>query len=179
MLAAAGLDFEVVPAAIDEDEVRARLTDLDPGSLAVALAREKALSIESASLILGADQVLECADGSRLDKPRSRRQALEQLRLLSGTTHHLHSAAALARQGEIIWNARESVAMTMRPLSEAFLDSYLRSAGTAILSSVGGYRIEERGVQLFERIEGSHFAILGLPLLPLLDQLRQLSLIDR
>jgi septum formation protein len=175
MLEAAGLAFRPVESPLDEDSAKAGLAGLDAKALAAALAEAKALSAPSGpgDLVLGSDQTLEREDGSRLGKPESREDAFRQLRSLSGKTHRLHSAAAIAEQGRIVWTRVENVALTMRPLSDEFLRTYLDLEYEHIRWSVGGYRIEGPGVQLFDRIEGSHFAILGLPLLPLLAYLRE------
>jgi septum formation protein len=173
MLEAAGVQFEACAAAIDEEAVKAELLGLDPKSLAQALAESKALSISQDALVLGSDQTLERDDGSALGKPASREDAFAQLQSLSGRTHHLHSAAAIAERGTIVWQCTETVELTVHPLSDEFLSDYLDAEYEAIRWGVGGYRIEGPGVQLFDRIEGSHFAILGLPLLPLLAYLRE------
>jgi septum formation protein len=177
MLEAAGVPFEVVEAELDEEDAKARLwgEGCDGHDLAERLARLKALSAAAGAddLVLGADQVLERDDGTILSKPASREEAWGQLSSLRGGTHRLHSAAAVAERGEIAWAGTETVSLTMRPFSDAFLESYLDGEYEAIRWSVGGYRIEGPGVQLFERIEGSHFAILGLPLLRLLAWLRE------
>jgi septum formation protein len=180
MLQAAGVPFEAVEAELDEDAAKAGLSS-DPRVVAEALARLKALSVAAGDgdLVLGSDQTLEREDGSMLNKPASREDALEQLRSLGGTTHFLHSAAAIAQSGELVWRETESVELRVRPLSEVFLSSYLDREYEAVRWSVGGYRIEGPGVQLFERIEGSHFAILGLPLLPLLGYLRERGVLER
>jgi septum formation protein len=176
MLEAAGVAFESVPAMLDEEEAKAGLiaAGFEPRDLAEMLAEMKAKSLSDAgdALVIGADQVLELDDGTMLSKPGSRAEALAQLRLLSGQTHYLHSAAVVVERGERVWGESESVAMDVRPLGEAFLQAYLDSEYEAIRQSVGGYRIEGLGAQLFEEIEGGHFAVLGLPLLPLLAYLR-------
>ncbi|HEY0447339.1 MAG TPA: nucleoside triphosphate pyrophosphatase [Allosphingosinicella sp.] len=172
MLEAAGVSHEAMAAAIDEDQAKAELRGLGASALAEALACRKALSL-AGDLVLGADQTLEREDGSMLSKPRSREEAFAQLKSLSGRTHRLHSAAAVAAEGTIAWRLVETVELSVRPLSDAFLQAYLDSEYEAIRWSVGGYRIEGPGVQLFDRIHGSHFAILGLPLLPLLAYLRE------
>lgn len=181
MLAAAGVPFEAAPAALDEDAAKAGLAGagFDPRDMAEELARLKALSVAAASphLVLGADQVLEREDGTTLSKPESREEAFAQLRSLSGTSHRLHSAAVIVEGGQSVWSQLESVTLTMRRLSDSFLESYLASEYEAIRWSVGGYRIEGLGAQLFERVEGSHFAILGLPLLPLLAYLRERAML--
>ncbi|HEX9932494.1 MAG TPA: nucleoside triphosphate pyrophosphatase [Allosphingosinicella sp.] len=180
MLAAAGIAFETVEAELDEAAAKGGLeaAGFDARGVAEELAQLKALSVEAApgDLVIGADQTLELDDGSMLSKPSSRAEAKEQLRMLSGRTHMLHSAAVVVEDGETRWWHSETVELTMRPLGEAFLESYLDLEYEAIRWSVGGYRIEGPGVQLFERIEGSHFAVLGLPLLPLLAYLRERGL---
>jgi len=180
MLEQAGVPFETVAAPLDEEAAKAGLiaAGFEPLDLAEMLAEMKAKSVADAgdALVIGADQTLELDDGGLLNKPASRAEALDQLRRLSGTTHMLHSAAVLAERDERVWGETESVALTMRPLGEAFLADYLDAEYEAIRWNVGGYLIEGRGAQLFERIEGSHFAILGLPLLPLLSALRDRGL---
>lgn len=177
MLDAAEVPFKTAPAELDEQAAKAGLVSagFDPCGVAEELARLKALGVSAApsDLILGADQVLEREDGTMISKPESREEAFAQLRSLSGASHQLHSAAVIIEDGESAWSHVESVRLTMRRLSDSFLESYLAREYEAIRWSVGGYRIEGPGVQLFERIEGSHFAILGLPLLPLLSYLRE------
>jgi septum formation protein len=177
MLEAAGVAFEIVEAELDEAAAKAGLeaAGFDPRGIAEELSQLKALSVEAGpeDLVLGADQTLELEDGSLLSKPGSRAEAAEQLRILSGRSHWLHSAAVAVRDQSSLWWRSETVAMTMRPLGESFIEDYLDREYEAIRWSVGSYRIEGLGAQLFERIEGSHFAILGLPLLPLLGFLRE------
>jgi septum formation protein len=174
LLANAGIDFEAVPADIDERAVQQASRLTAPGEIAVLLASEKSLFISAKRpdrFVVGADQTL--ALGSRLfSKPAGRAQAAEQLRALAAGTHELHSAVAVARDGKIMFTDISVARMTMRKLSEAEIDTYLNEAGEAVTSSVGAYQLEGLGVHLFERIEGDHFTILGLPLLPLLAFLR-------
>jgi septum formation protein len=180
MLETAGVPFDTLPATLDEDEAKAGLAaaGFEPRDMAEMLAEMKAKSVAADdALVLGADQVLELDDGTMLSKPGSRAEALDQLRRLSGATHQLHSAAVIVESGARVWGATESVTMHVRPLGEAFLDAYLDAEYEAIRASVGGYRIEGPGAQLFEAVEGSHFAILGLPLLPLLAYLRERGLL--
>lgn len=181
MLEAAGVKFETVEAELDEEAAKAGLwgAGFDARGVAEELAQLKALSVPAVEgdLVLGSDQTLERGDGTLLGKPASRDEALGQLLSLSGATHHLHSAAVVAENGEAIWWRCETVALTMRPLSDAFLEAYLDREYEQIRWSVGGYRIEGPGAQLFDRIEGSHFAILGMPLLPLLGYLRERGLL--
>ena len=174
LLANAGIDFEAVAADLDERAVQQASGLLAPGDIAALLAREKALSVSSrqpGQYVIGADQTL--AQGERLfSKPAGRPQAAEQLRALAGRSHELHSAVAVARDGKILFEAIAIAGMTMRRLGEAEIDVYLDQAGEAVTSSVGAYQLEGLGINLFERIEGDHFTILGLPLLPLLAFLR-------
>ena len=146
-----------------------------PGEIAALLAREKATAVAAqmpGRLVLGADQTL--ALGERLfTKPADLAAAREQLKTLRGKTHELHAAIAVARDGAIVFEHRDEARLTMRAFSDAFLDRYLEAAGHAVTASVGAYQVERSGIHLFERIEGSHFTILGLPLLPLLDFLRR------
>lgn len=181
MLEAAGVPFEAVGSNADEEAEKERLrkAGASPSALADALAELKAGAVpaDAGALVLGCDQTLECASGEAFDKPRSREDAKRQLRALSGARHLLHSAAVIVEAGIPVWRHAESVALHMRPLSDAFLESYLDAEYEAIRHGVGGYRIEGLGAQLFERIDGSHFAILGLPLLPLLAYLRERGLL--
>src|SRR5205823_7018021 len=179
LLASAGISFEAVPADIDERAVQKDSGLSAPGEIASLLAREKALSVSSrrpGRYVVGADQTL--ALGERLfSKPTGRVQAAEQLRSLSGNTHELHSAFAVARDGKILFADVSIAKMTMRRLGEGEIDAYLDQAGEAVATSVGAYQLEGFGVHLFEHIEGDHFTILGLPLLPLLGFLRSEQLL--
>jgi septum formation protein len=174
LLANAGINFEAVPAEIDERAVQQASGLSAPGDIAPFLAREKALSVSSrqpGKFVIGADQTL--ALGDRLfSKPASRAQAAEQLRTLAGRSHELHSAVAVARDGKILFERADIARMTMRRLGEAEIEAYLNEAGKAVTTSVGAYQLEGLGVHLFQRVEGDHFTILGLPLLPLLAFLR-------
>ena len=179
LLANAGIDFEAIPADIDERAVQQKSGLTAPGEIAALLAGEKSLFV-SAKLpdrfVVGADQTL--ALGSQLfSKPAGRAQAAEQLRALAAGTHELHSAVAVARDGKIVFADVSVARMTMRKLSEADIEAYLDEAGEAVTSSVGVYQLEGLGVHLFERIEGDHFTVLGLPLLPLLAFLRSEQLL--
>ncbi|SMF63763.1 Maf family protein [Allosphingosinicella indica] len=180
MLAAAGVEFVTIDAPLDEEVVKRELRadGLDAAALAIALAERKAISADAAAdaWVLGADQTLELADGTMLDKPASREDAKAQLRRMAGEAHQLHSGAALVQAGAVRWRHVASVALKMRPLSDAFLADYLDQEYEAVRWGVGGYRIEGPGAQLFTAIEGSHFVILGLPLLPLLAELRAIGL---
>ena len=174
LLANAGIDFEAVPADIDEREIQQASGLSAPGDIAALLARRKALSVslrQPGRFVVGADQTL--ARGARLfAKPAGRAQAAEQLRALAGGSHELHSAVAVARDGEILFEGVFIARMTMRRLGEHEIVAYLDAAGEAVTTSVGAYQLEGLGVHLFERVEGDHFTILGLPLLPLLAFLR-------
>jgi septum formation protein len=174
LLANAGIAFEAVPAGIDERAVQQASRLIAPGDIAALLAREKALYVsmrQPGQFVVGADQTI--ALGTRLfSKPAGRTQAAEQLRALAGRSHELHSAVAVAREGKILFEATAIARMTMRRLDETEIDAYLDEAGDAVTSSVGAYQLEGLGVHLFERIEGDHFTILGLPLLQLLAYLR-------
>ena len=181
MLDAAGVPFEPVDAALDEEAAKAGLeaAGFEARDLAEMLAEMKAKSVAAEeALVLGADQVLELDDGTMLSKPGSREEALAQLRRLSGRTHQLHSSGVIAERGERVWGETESVALTVRPLGDAFLEAYLDREYEAVRFNVGAYRVEGLGAQLFESIEGSHFAVLGLPLLPLLAYLRRRGVLD-
>jgi septum formation protein len=179
LLANAGIDFEAVPADIDEREIQQASGLSTPGDIAALLARCKALSVslrQSGKFVVGADQTL--ARGLRLfAKPAGRAQAAEQLRALAGGSHELHSAVAVARDGEILFEGVFIARMTMRQLGEPEIVAYLDAAGEAVTTSVGAYQLEGLGVHLFERIEGDHFTILGLPLLQLLAFLRSAGLL--
>jgi nucleoside triphosphate pyrophosphatase len=174
LLGNAGIAFDAVPAEIDERAVQKDSGLSVPGEIAGLLAREKARFVSTTNptrYVVGADQTL--ALGSRLfSKPGGRTQAAEQLRLLAGATHELHSAVAVALDGKIMFSDVSVARMTMRRLGESEIETYLDHAGEAVTTSVGAYQLEGLGVHLFERIEGDHFTILGLPLLPLLAFLR-------
>ena len=175
MIEAAGVSLEIAPADIDERAVEARIGSGTAADAASLLAREKArvgAARMRGRLVVGADQTLALGR-TRFTKPVDRDSAREQLRTLSGQTHELHSAVALARNGRVLFSKVETARLTMRALSEEFLDRYLDTAGEAVMASVGGYQLEGLGSQLFERIEGDYFTILGLPLFALLDFLRR------
>jgi septum formation protein len=174
LLANAGFAFEAVAAEIDERAVQQASSLSAPGDIAALLAREKACSVSTrrpGNFVIGADQTL--ALRTRLfTKPNGRAQAAEQLRTLAGRSHELHSAVAVAHDGKILFESADIARMTMRRLDEVQIEAYLNEAGAAVTSSVGAYQLERLGVHLFERVEGDHFTILGLPLLPLLAFLR-------
>jgi septum formation protein len=175
MLQAAGIPVAAHPADIDERGIEAGSDQAGPGDVAALLAREKALAVSAAMpdrLVVGADQTLAVGT-TRFSKPADRDAARLQLKLLRGRSHELHSAVALVSGGLVVFRANAVATMTMRAFSDETLDRYLDATGAAVTSSVGGYQIEGIGIQLFERIDGDHFTILGLPLLPLLAALRE------
>jgi septum formation protein len=171
----AGVPVEVAPADIDERGLEGTAAGADAGEVAALLAQAKAAAVAArmpGRLVLGADQTLALGQ-RRFSKPTDVASARAQLRALSGQTHELHAAVALVEDGRGLFAHRETARLTMRKLSEAYLDSYLAAVGASVTESVGGYQLERTGIQLFERVEGDHFTILGLPLLPLLKFLRQ------
>ena len=175
LLRDAGVPVEVQPADIDERTIEQRSAARDAGELAALLAREKARTIAVClydRLVLGADQTLALGE-RRFSKPADRAGAREQLEALRGRTHELHTAIALVRESTILFEHREVARLTMRAFSDRFLEAYLDAMGAAVTASVGGYQLERLGIQLFERIEGDHFVILGLPLVALLQYMRQ------
>jgi septum formation protein len=179
LLANAGINFEIVPAEIDERAIQQASGLAAPGDIAALLAREKALAVSkrhAGNFVVGADQTLALGE-CLFSKPAGRAQAAEQLHALAGHRHELHSAVAVACDGKILFADVSIARMTMRPLGEAEIATYLDCAGDSVTSSVGAYQLEGLGVHLFEHIEGDHFTILGLPLLPLLAFLRSQQLL--
>ena len=177
MLTAAGVPFEAVSAHVDEDSAKAALLGegLAARDMADALAELKAIKVsggDGQALVLGCDSLVALEDGGMLDKPRDRDEAAEHLRRLSGKRHELVSAAVMAEGGRPVWRVVDRARMHVRPLSEDFIERYLDLEWPTIAGCVGCYRIEGPGAQLFSRIEGSQFTVLGLPLLPVLDYLR-------
>lgn len=175
MLSAAGIPAQLAPADIDERAVEARAGGLGPGEAAILLAREKARAGGAkfaGRFVVGADQTLALG-GRRFSKPKDRAAAREQLRALAGRTHELHSAVAVASDGRVVFSHVDTARLTMRSLSERFIDAYLDAAGDEVTTTVGGYQLEKLGIQLFEKIEGDHFTILGMPLFALLAFLRR------
>lgn len=177
MLAAAGVQHEAIVAQVDEEAAKISLNALGvaPRDLADALAELKAVKVsqrDPAALVLGGDSVVVLDDGSQLDKPASRTEAAEHLLRMSGGHHDLISAAVIAEAGRPVWRFVDRARMHVRTLSPGFIQSYLDAEWPAISGCVGCYRIEGLGAQLFARTEGSHFTILGMPLLPILDYLR-------
>jgi septum formation protein len=179
LLEAAGVAVEIKPAAIDERAIELQAGAIAPDAAAMLLAREKARFVAANNpgrLVLGADQTLALGD-RRFSKAPDRASARSQLAALRGKTHMLHSALAVARDGKVVFEHCDSARLTMRAFSDAFLDGYLDAVGGAAMASVGGYQLEGAGIQLFDRVEGDHSTILGLPLLPLLHWLREQGLL--
>lgn len=175
MLTAAGVAFTAEAPGVDESAAKGSLTTLPPRDLADALAELKALRVSQRhpeALVLGSDSVVVLAGGALLDKPENREQAADHLRRMSGGTHRLWSAAVIAESGRPVWRHVDAATLHVRTLSYDFIDRYLDSEWPAIGGCVGCFRMEGPGVQLFDRMEGSHFTVLGLPLLPLLGYLR-------
>jgi septum formation protein len=179
LLTAAGLAFRIVPPEVDEAAIHEALrnnnAETDPGDVAELLARAKAEEVSGrfpGALVIGADQVLSL-DGKVLDKPKDRDAVRDSLFALRGKTHQLHSAVALAEAGQVIWTHIETAHLTMRQFSPEFLGRYLAAAGPQVCRSVGAYQLDGLGIQLFDRVEGDYFAILGLPLLLLFSRLRE------
>lgn len=175
MLEGAGVTFSVHVADVDEDAVKAVHDPADAAGLAVELARVKALAVsrhDPDAWVLGADQTL-AFDGGLVSKARSLDEARARLSAMRGKPHALHSGAALARNGQIVWSGVDTALMQVRTFSDAFLDSYLDREGESLLSSVGSYKLEGMGSQLFDRIDGDYFTVLGLPLWPVLTELRR------
>ncbi len=176
-MSAAGLEFEVRPAAIDEDEVKggARAEGMSADDTAMLLAEMKAMRVARSvpdAVVIGADQLLVCED-RWFDKPTSPGDARAQLQALRGRSHTLVTAVLCQRGGQRLWNHIARPKLTMREFSDAFLDDYLACEGAAVMSSVGAYRLEGLGVQLFDAVIGDQSSVLGLPMLPLLGFLRQ------
>ena len=175
MLTAAGVPFDATAAGVDEDAAKASLAGRSPRDLADALAELKAVKVSLRHpdrLVLGSDSVVALADGRLLDKPETRDQAAEHLAAMSGTRHELWSAAVIAEGGTPVWREVDTATVFVRTLSEDFIAAYLDAEWPAIAGCVGCYRIEGPGVQLFEKVEGSQFTILGLPLMAVLAHLR-------
>jgi septum formation protein len=178
----AGLAFETQAAEIDERAIETALGARNPRppEIAEALAIEKALDVarrNPGALVIGSDQTLSL-DGRVFHKPADMSEAKAHLSAMSGRTHSLNCGIALVRDGQTLWSHVSIAHLTMRPLSEAFIDGHLARVGPRVLASVGAYQLEGEGVQLFDRIDGDYFTILGLPLLPLLAKLRDLGAID-
>ncbi len=181
MLEAAGVAFRAVPAALDERALEASLGEAGPAQIALALAEAKALAVSAAepgALVLGSDSLVE-VEGRRFDKPNSRDNAAEHLRFFSGRAMRLHSAAALVRDGEVVWSHAALAVLKVRGLDPAFIADYLDHEWPEVGYCAGAFRIEARGVQLFESITGDHFTVLGMPLLAVLGALRDLGELPR
>ena len=175
MLSAAGVPFTAEPAHADEAAVKDAMAGQHPRDIADALAQLKAMKVSArhpGHLVLGSDSLAVLDDGTILDKPTSREEAFDHLTRMSGKRHDLVSAAVIAENGQPVWRVVDKAKMFVRPLSGAFIDAYLDAEWPAIAGCVGCYRIEGPGVQLFSRVEGSQFTVLGMPLLPVLDYLR-------
>ena len=175
LLRAAGVMCSARRPTVDEDQLKQRYAAMPPAGLAQALARDKALSIsrtETSALVIGADQVLNF-QGRPYGKPEDLDEARARLRAMRGARHILETAVCCAVAGSIVWSHLSQPELLMRACSDHFLDNYLAQAGPVILASAGAYQLEHQGIQLFERIDGDYFAILGLPLLPLLQFLRE------
>lgn len=177
MLTRLGLEFEAVDSGLDEAPLKSRLLKegADPAEVAARLASAKAEAASAGrpgALVLGSDQTLE-VDADLVDKARDLAEARRRLQRLRGRDHILHSAVALAVDGQTVWTDRDQARMTMRSFTDAFLDRYLAAEGDAVLGSVGCYRLEGLGGQLFDRVQGDWFTVMGMPLWPLLAELRR------
>lgn len=180
LLTEAKVPFEARPSNVDEDRLKAANAGASPDQLAHLLARAKAAAVSRlhpSAAVLGCDQVLVLGD-KIFDKPADRAEAHAHLRAFSNRTHRLISAATIFMDGAEIWHVIDTASLTVRELSEGYIERYLDAEGDAVLTSVGAYRIEGLGIQLFSKIDGDHFTVMGLPLLPLLAQLRALGIID-
>ena len=173
LMRGAGLEFDIAVSGVDEDAIKADHRGT-PDALALKLAEAKARAVARDGLVVGADQILVC-EGTLFDKPRDIDEARENLKKFRGRTHALVSGTVLLDDGAPVWSLSEQVSLTMRAFSDEFLEAYLLQAGDDVLKSVGCYQLEGPGVQLFEAVDGDYFAILGLPLVPLLGALRARS----
>jgi septum formation protein len=170
LMRGAGLEFDIAVSGVDEDAIKADHRGT-PDALALKLAEAKARAVARDGLVVGADQILVC-EGMLFDKPRDIDEARENLKKFRGRTHALVSGTVLLDDGTPVWSLSEQVSLTMRAFSDEFLEAYLLEAGEDVSKSVGCYQLEGPGVQLFEAVDGDYFAILGLPLVPLLGALR-------
>lgn len=175
LLRGAGVEVDLIPSRVDEETAKAamRAEKVSPHEQAMRLAELKALKVSSAEsgLVIGGDQMMSCADAV-FDKPPNLAAAKETLTLLQGRSHHLETATVIAENGQVVWRHLERPKLTMRSLNDSDVDAYLETVGDDVLSTVGAYKLEAEGIRLFSGIEGDYFAILGLPLLPVLDYLR-------
>jgi septum formation protein len=176
VLEAAGIPVDARPAHLDERAIEQGVKG-GPGDVALTLSREKARTVAAMSgngIVVGCDQTLALGQ-QRFDKPADRAAAASQLRAMRGKIHQLHSAVTVCRNGAVTFSHVAVASLTMRAFSDAFLEAYLDSAGAAVTASVGAYQLERIGIHLFDKIDGDHFTILGLPLLPLLAHLRDVG----
>lgn len=181
LMAGVGLTVDLQPADLDEEGLRQSNPDLAPADMAVRLAEAKAVAVSRMRpgvRVLGGDQILD-DDGVIVSKADDLEAIAARLRGFRGRTHHLHSGAALALDGQVLWRHADTAALTVRDFSEAWLATYLEAEGAALTGVVGGYRLEGPGAQLFSRIDGDYFTILGLPLWAVLEALRDQGVIDR
>lgn len=180
LLQQAGVAYERIPADIDEDALKdeALLRGVSQKAVALRLAEAKAVHISRlhSGLVLGADQVLQLGK-DLISKSTSLDELRDLLRRMSGTSHYLHAATALAEEGRVLWSDVQTAELVVRRLSDRFIDAYLEREGDKLLSSVGGYQLEGAGIHLFEAIHGDYFTVLGLPMLPLLAQLRHMGVV--
>ena len=181
LLRQAGIPFDVQNSRVDEDAIKERFANSNIDELAIKLASAKAVAVSTErpdAVVIGADQILSC-EGARFDKPRDMNEAWTNLKFFHGRTHRLHSGIVLAQAGKIVWRHSAHADLTMRDFSDDFLGTYLKTVGDKVLTSVGCYQLEGPGIQLFENISGDYFTILGLPLLPLLNELRRRKVVTQ
>lgn len=183
MLRQVGVDVAIDPADVDEGAIKSDVTAAGggPAAVALALAEAKALTVtprQARRWVIGADQVLMCG-GRLFDKPRTPDDAARTLAFLRGRSHRLISAVCIARDSDVVWSHADTASLTMRNFSPHFLEHYVAEAGWDLTTSVGAYRVEGRGLQLFSRIDGDHWTVLGMPLLPLMAALRRVGVLDR
>lgn len=181
LLTQAGVQYSATDAGVDEDAIKDASGHLSPAELAVELAAAKALAVsrgDPEAWVLGADQTLEF-DRGLISKAATLEEARARLAAMRGRSHYLHSGLALARNGSVVWSSVDTATMKVRAFSDAFLQTYLQKEGDALLSVVGSYRLEGLGSQLFEAVEGDYFTVLGLPLWPLMNELRRVGVISQ